>query len=70
MQEKNQTRSRARQAGAGIDPNLRAFLDRVIVPALVREYLAKHEGKNNLTELAARVVDSGASGGPSVEELP
>lgn len=64
MREKNQTRSRARphsagvrgthrpwpprQAGAGIDPNLMAFVDRVVVPTLVQGYLAELRRDNQL----------------------
>jgi hypothetical protein len=37
-----------RQADAGIDPKLKAFIDRVVVPALVQEYLTKLRHENQL----------------------
>jgi len=32
-----------RRLGAKLDPKLREWIDRVIVPALVREYIAEHK---------------------------
>lgn len=37
-----------REPGAGIDPNVKAFVDRVIVPALVDEYLAELRRENKI----------------------
>jgi hypothetical protein len=41
--------------GAKLDPALRDFVDRVIVPALVREYIAEHGTPNQLAHPARAV---------------
>lgn len=41
--------------GAKLDPGLRDFVDRVIVPALVREYVAEHGEPIRLAEPARAV---------------
>jgi hypothetical protein len=41
--------------GAKLDPALRDFVDRVIVPALVREYIAEHGTPNQLADSARGV---------------
>ena len=35
--------SERQRLGAKLDPKLREWIDRVIVPALVREYIAEHK---------------------------
>jgi hypothetical protein len=41
--------------GAKLDPALRDFIDMVIVPALVREYIAENETPNQLARPARAV---------------
>jgi len=41
--------------GAKLDPWMRDFVDRVIVPALVREYIAENAEPNSLAEPARAV---------------
>jgi hypothetical protein len=41
--------------GAKLDPALRDIVDRVIVPALVREYIAEHGTPNQLARPARAV---------------
>jgi hypothetical protein len=41
--------------GARLDPNLREFLDRVVVPLLVRKYLREHEDVNRVANPAKAV---------------
>jgi hypothetical protein len=36
--------------GARLDPEVRSWITNVIVPAMVREYVAKHEIPNTLAE--------------------
>ena len=49
----------------GIDPDLKAFIDRVIVPILVKEYLDMAEAKNVLA-----VEDSNAANFVSCTAAP
>jgi hypothetical protein len=51
--------------GARLDPALRTFIDRVIVPALVREYIADRQ--NGLAAGARAVAQSEASNALSAE---
>lgn len=41
--------------GAKLDPNLREWIDRVVVPALVREYIAEHKEPNRVADPARAV---------------
>jgi hypothetical protein len=41
--------------GAKLPPALRDFVDRVIVPALVREYVAEHGAGNHIANRSATV---------------
>jgi hypothetical protein len=40
--------SKARLQGAQVDLALKEFLDAVVIPALVKEYLLEHERENRL----------------------
>jgi hypothetical protein len=42
------TSDQVRELGARLDPDLRDFIDRAIVPILVKEYLAITEADNEL----------------------
>ena len=50
--------------GAKLDPALRAWADRVIIPALAREYLAERDGKR-IAEAAAPVAKCEPKSRPS-----
>jgi hypothetical protein len=39
-----------RRAGAGIDPKLRAFIDRVVVPIIVRDFLADPRSEKKIAK--------------------
>jgi hypothetical protein len=41
--------------GAKLDPKLREWIDRVIVPASVREYIAEHKEPNRVADPARAV---------------
>lgn len=41
-----------------LTPELREFIDRAIVPALVKQYLSELDGENKLAESNARVSQS------------
>ena len=41
--------------GAKLSPALRDFVDRVIVPALTREYIAEHGSGNHIANCSATV---------------
>lgn len=51
--------------GAKLDPDLRGFIDRVIVPILVRDYLADH--RKEIASSPQLVSHSDASHMPSAE---
>ena len=46
----------ARRHG-GIDPTVKAWIDRVVVPTLVREFLAEREKENPLAPEARTVAE-------------
>jgi hypothetical protein len=44
--------SERQRLGAKLDPKLREWIDRVIVPALVREYIAEHKSSDCVADPA------------------
>lgn len=46
------------ELGAKLSPELREFVDRVIVPALLREYLAEKRRENCVAAMPHTVADS------------
>jgi hypothetical protein len=48
MQERQRSSARSARLGKRLDPDLKSWLDNVIVPALVREYLAEIKQQNRL----------------------
>jgi hypothetical protein len=44
-----------------LTPEMKDFIDRAIVPALVRQYLAEADAENKLAKAAARVALSDSS---------
>jgi len=55
--------------GAKIDPDLRDFIDRVIVPVLVREYIAEHQTGIHIAEPLTGVPQCETSKGLSAERI-
>lgn len=56
----NSTRSSA--LGKRLDPALKSWMDNVIIPALVREYLAEIEKRNRLATVGVSEVTSDKDG--------
>lgn len=54
---------------ARIDPEVRSWIENVIVPAMVREYLAEHDSQNGLAEPIAVVPQCEANGRLSAEGI-
>jgi hypothetical protein len=48
MQEPQRSSARSARLGKRLDPDLKSWLDNVIIPALVREYLAEIKQQNRL----------------------
>jgi hypothetical protein len=44
----NEGKSARERLGSKLDPKLREWLDRVIVPAIAREYVAEHKGTESV----------------------
>jgi hypothetical protein len=55
--------------GAKLDPEVRSWIKNVIVPAMVREYIAKHEIPNSLAEPIGAVPQCRANGRLSAEGI-
>jgi hypothetical protein len=56
-----------RQTGAGIDPKLKAFIDRVVVPILVRDFLADPGSEKNVAKSRPDMASCGVA--PSAAEV-
>jgi hypothetical protein len=52
-----------RDSGTGIDPEVKSWIDNVIVPALVREFLAKEDSVLRLRIVAKSKIDEAFSQG-------
>jgi hypothetical protein len=48
MQERQRNSARSARLGKRLDPDLKSWLDNVIIPALVREYIAEIKQQNRL----------------------
>jgi len=59
--------SKARPREAQLDPALKEFLDAVVIPALVREYLSEHERENRLALVPEGVTQSVSEDSASAE---
>ena len=55
--------------GAKLDPSLRSFIDSVIVPILVRDYIAQHGSGIHIAAPAGAVPQSQADTKPSAERI-
>ncbi len=56
-----------RQTGAGMDPKLRAFIDRVVVPILVQDFLADSRSEKKVAKTRPVVPSCGVT--PSAVEV-
>ena len=55
--------------GARLDPGVRSWIRNVIVPAMVREYIAEHGSRNSLAEPIALVPQCEANRRLSAEGI-
>jgi len=58
---------KTKRPGAQLDPALKEFLDAVVIPALVKEYLSEHERENRLALVPRGVTQSVAIHSASAE---
>ena len=65
MLEKQSVTARASSVGKRLDPALKSWLDNVIIPALVREYLAEIKKRNRLAMTGPSEVTSDKDGNQS-----
>jgi hypothetical protein len=56
--EPQRSSARSTRLGKRLDPDLKSWLDDVIIPALVREYLAEIKKKNRLATIGVSEVTS------------
>jgi hypothetical protein len=49
---------KAKSRGAQLDPALKEFLDTIVIPALVKEYLSEHARENRLALVRNDVTQS------------
>ena len=57
-----------RESGTGIDPEVKSWIDNVIVPALVREYLTETQRENSALASETRIVaECGANSAATAE---
>jgi hypothetical protein len=59
--------SKGKARRAELDPALKEFLDVVVIPALVKEYLLEHERENRLALVPEGVTHSGPRDSASAE---
>lgn len=55
--------------GARLDPEVRSWIRNVLVPAMVREYVAEHGSPNSLAEPIVAVPQCEANGRLSAEGI-
>jgi hypothetical protein len=58
MQERQRSSARSARLGKRLDPDLKSWLDNVIIPALVREYMAEIKKQNQLASAGPSEVTS------------
>ena len=58
---------KTKRPGAQLDPALKEFLDAVVIPALVKEYLSEHGSENRLALAPQAVTQSVATFSASAE---
>ena len=59
----------ADRTGARLDPEVRSWIQNVIVPAMVREFIAEHDTPNTLAESTAAMPQCEANGRLSAEGI-
>jgi hypothetical protein len=57
-QERQRRSARSARLGKRLDPDLKSWLDNVIIPALVREYLSEIKRQNRLATAGSSEVTS------------
>lgn len=57
-QERQHSSARSTRLGKRLDPDLKSWLDNVVIPALVREYLAEIQERNRLATTGVSEVTS------------
>ena len=57
-QERRRSSARSTRLGKRLDPDLKSWLDNVIIPALVREYVAEIKQQNRLATTGPSEVTS------------
>lgn len=63
-------RKKQPEGSSTLSPELKDFIDRAIVPALVKQYLAELQGENKLAKPDARMSESlSSTATPSLREL-
>jgi hypothetical protein len=60
--ERQRSSARSARLGKRLDPALKSWMDNVIIPALVREYLAEIEKRNRLATTGGSEVTSDKDG--------
>jgi hypothetical protein len=65
MLEAQSASARSSNLGKRLDPALKSWMDNVIIPALVREYLAEIEERNRLATTGPSEVTSDKDGDQS-----
>ena len=60
--ERQRSSTRSTRLGKRLDPDLKSWLDNVIIPALVREYLAEIKKQNRLATTGPSEVTSDKDG--------
>ena len=58
---------KAKRPGAQLDPTLKEFLDVIVIPALVKEYLLQQERENRLALVPEGVTKFAAEDSASAE---
>ena len=58
LQERQRSSARSARLGKRLDSDLKSWLDNVIIPALVREYLAEIKQQNRLATTGSSEVTS------------
>jgi hypothetical protein len=58
MQERQRSSARSARLGKRLDPDLKSWLDNVIIPALVREYVSEIKKRNRLATKGPSEVTS------------
>lgn len=58
VQERERNSARSARLGKRLDPDLKSWLDNVIIPALVREYVAEIKQQNRLATTGPSEVTS------------